>query len=109
MVQPNYLTTLATPQLSVVVLVPRATPLAVHKPASASTITSTGHVIDGSSLSCTVTICSQVAVLPLSSVTVHITLVVPSPYGSTELFTTLANPQLSVVVLVPNAPPLAVH
>jgi hypothetical protein len=47
--------------------------------------------------------------LPLSSVTVHTTVVFPSPYGSTELFVTDPTPQLSDVILVPRATLLAVH
>ena len=58
------LDTEATPQLSEVIGLPRATPVASHEPASASTDTSEGQVICGSSLSVTVTSCVQVAVLP---------------------------------------------
>ena len=49
------LVTLATAQLSAVTGTPKATPLAVHNPASVFTATSTGHTIVGSSISATVT------------------------------------------------------
>ncbi len=45
------LTTEATEQLSVVVGVPNTTPEAVHKPASATTLTPVGAVIDGFTIS----------------------------------------------------------
>ena len=55
------LVTLATLQLSAVVGLPKATPVAVHNPASTFTVTSAGQVIVGSSLSVTVTVKLQVA------------------------------------------------
>ena len=57
------LVTLAMPQLSLVTGVPRLT-VAKHDPASAATVMFSGHVMVGFSLSDTVTVCSQVAVLP---------------------------------------------
>jgi hypothetical protein len=56
--------------------VPRATPVAVH-PLFVVAFTFAGQVIVGFTLSVTVTVCEQVAVLPLPSVTFHITVVVP--------------------------------
>ena len=50
------LVTLATLQLSAVIGLPRATPVAVHNPASTLTVISAGQVIVGSILSTTVTI-----------------------------------------------------
>jgi hypothetical protein len=63
----------AIEQLSSTVGVPRTTPLAVHSSASVFTATGAGHTIVGSSI-VTVTICSQVAMFPLPSVTVQVRL-----------------------------------
>src|SRR5205085_2714433 len=78
------LTTLATPQLSAVAGVPRFTFAfaALHLPGSVGTSgRSAGAVIVGGSLSCTVTFCVAVALLPEPSTTVHVTTVVPSGNG----------------------------
>ena len=64
-------------QLSVAVAVPKATPVAVHNPASAATLTLAGQVIVGFSVSLTVTVWVQVWVLPAASVAVQVTVVVP--------------------------------
>ena len=64
-------------QLSALVGVPRATPDAVHTPASEGTVRAAGAVTVGRCVSVTVTSCVAVAVLPLPSVTVQITVVVP--------------------------------
>ena len=73
------LVTLATEQLSAVVAVPRATPDAVHIPASELTLTAAGAVIVGFWLSVTVTICvASSAALPLLSDTFHLIVVVPT-------------------------------
>ena len=103
------LVTLATAQLSAVTGTPKATPLAVHNPASVFTDTSIGQVIVGSSISVTVTFWLQLAVLPLKSVTVHITTVTPIGNTAGALFTTPATPQLSAVTGAPNTTPLAVQ
>ncbi len=58
------LVTLPTPQLSDVTGVPSATLAALHWPASAKTVTATGQLIVGISLSTIVTNCVQVALLP---------------------------------------------
>ena len=71
------LVTLATLQLSAVVGLPKATPVAIQVPASTLTVTSAGQVIVGSILSITVTVWVQVAVLPEPSVTVQVTVVFP--------------------------------
>jgi hypothetical protein len=50
------LVTEATPQLSVVGALPSATPEAVHKPASAETVTLAGHKMSGATVSATIVI-----------------------------------------------------
>ncbi len=67
----------ATEQLSEVAGDPRATPVAVQ-PLLVVALTVEGHVIAGGTLSVTMTSWLQVAVLPLPSVTVQVTVVVPS-------------------------------
>ena len=52
--------------------------VAVHKPASVLAETDDAQVIIGASASVTVTICEHVFVLPFTSVTVQITVVVPN-------------------------------
>ena len=49
------------------------------------------------------------AVLPLLSVTVQVTTVIPIGYTAGPLLVTLATPQLSAVTGAPNTTPLAVH
>ena len=88
--------TLATEQLSAVVGVPKATPVATHVPAPTFTLTAEGQVIVGLMLSVTVTIWSQVAVLPLPSVTVQVTVVFPIGKLAGALLFTLATEQLSL-------------
>nr|WP_234423345.1 hypothetical protein [Aquimarina spinulae] len=103
------LVVLATAQLSEVVGVPKATLLAVHKPASTLTFTVAGQLIVGSMLSVTVTVCVQVAVFPELSVTVQVTVVSPSGKTPGASLVALATAQLSEVVGVPKATLLAVH
>ncbi len=67
----------ATEQLSAVVGVPRLTPVAVQAELVV-TLTVAGQVMVGGTLSVTDTVWVQVAVLPLPSVTVHVTVVLPS-------------------------------
>jgi hypothetical protein len=57
----------------------------------------------------TFTVCEQVAVLPLLSVTVQITVVVPTGKDAGALLLTVATAQLSDVVGVPKATPVAVQ
>ena len=84
------LVTLATAQLSDVVGEPSDTDDAVQSPASASTTTVAGQLIVGSSLSSTVTVWVQLAVLPLPSVTVQVTVVFPNGKVAGALLVTLA-------------------
>ena len=51
----------------------------------------------------------QVAIFPLLSVTVHVTLVTPNGKAIGALFATEATPQLSAVTGVPSATPVAVQ
>src|ERR1043166_1091447 len=105
------LVTLATAQLSLVLAgIPKSTPLAVHKPASVLTVTLAGQLIAGAWLSTTITCCVQVALLPWMSVTVQITALVPTGYGSVPSLLTLATAQLSFVLAgTPKFTPLAEH
>lgn len=64
--------------MSAVVGVPSEDIVAVHPPPPTFTVAAAGHDIVGLMLSTTVTVCMHVAVLPLPSVTVHVTLVNPS-------------------------------
>ena len=99
----------ATVQLSAVIGEPRTTPVAEQVPDPAATVTSAGQVIVGSSISVTVTVCVHVAVFPEPSVTVHTTVVVPIANATGALFVTEATEQLSAVVGVPSATPVASH
>ena len=101
--------TTTEPQLSLVVVAPKLTPLAVHTPASVLTVRSDGQVILGASLSSTVTVCVHVLVLPLPSSAVYVITVWPSAYGSVESSLTTTDPQLSLLVVEPKLTPLAVH
>ena len=101
------LVVLATVQLSEVMGVPNITPLAVQVPKSEFTDTAGGQLIFGFSVSLTVTICVQVAVLPEPSITVQMTVVLPKGKLAGALLVTLATVQLSDVTGVPNITPLA--
>ena len=99
-------------QLSVAVAVPKDTPVAVHNPASAATLTSEGQLMVGFSVSLTVTVCAQVWLLPAASVVVQITVVVPilNVVGASLVITKSAGEeQLSAAVGVPKVIPVAVH
>ena len=63
--------------------------------------------IAGFSVSCTVTTCVAVALLPLLSVTVHVTVVAPNAKTEGALLVTLATAQLSAVTGVPKLIPAA--
>src|SRR5206468_465836 len=90
------------PQLSVAVTVPKATPVAKHEPTLALVVTSAGQaVIIGFWVSRTITRCWQVVVLPLLSVTVQVTVLVPTGNWAGALLVTVTEPQLSVAVRVP--------
>ena len=56
----------------------RWTPVATHELVPTFTVTLGGHAIVGGRLSVTVTVCVHVAVLPATSVAVHVTVVTPS-------------------------------
>jgi hypothetical protein len=99
-------------QLSSVIGFPRATVLELHKPASASFVTFAGQVIVGFSASVMVTFCTHVAVLPWTSVTVHVTFV--SPTGNVAGASLAEEPdcsprQLSFVIGAPRTTPLELH
>jgi len=67
------------------------------------------HITDGAWLSVTVTLCVQVAVLPLPSVTVQVTVVVPSGKATGALLVTEATEQLSPVAGVASTTLVAVQ
>jgi hypothetical protein len=102
------LVTEATPQLSEVTGVPRTTPVAVQ-PVLVVAVTLAGQVIVGRILSETVTVWLQVALFPLLSVTVQVTVVAPIGKAGGALLVTEATPQLSEVTGVPRATPVAVQ
>ena len=96
------------PQLSVAVTVPKVTPVAKQDPALALVVTSAGQdVINGTWVSRTITRCWQVVVLPLLSVTVQVTVFVPTGNCAGALLVTVTEPQLSVAVTVPKVTPVA--
>src|SRR5881409_1478671 len=67
----------------------------------------TGQVIVGTWLSRTTTRCWQVAVLPLLSVAVQVTRLVPVGNCAGALLVIVTVPQLSLAVGLPNATPVA--
>src|SRR5262249_39020795 len=87
-------------QLSAVTGVPRFTLVALQ-PELALTIRVGGQVMVGGVWSRTTTSCWQVAELPLVSVTVHVTVLVPGGKTAGALLITLAMAQLSAVTGVP--------
>jgi uncharacterized membrane protein len=95
------LTRFVTPQLSVALTV-KLTLLRLHRPASAVKTRFVGHVTTGFCVSVTVTVKVQLAVLPLASVAVFVTVVTPTgnvlPLGGT--LTRFVTPQLSVALTV---------
>src|SRR5207247_508344 len=101
--------TVVGPQLSPVTGVPRFTFVAAHCPLLAVTVTNGGHVIVGGWLSVTITVCTQFAVLPLASRTVHVTRFVPTGKLCGALFVTVVGPQLSPVTGVPRFTFVAAH
>ncbi len=100
--------TVATEQLSAVVAVPRATPVAVQAVLVVVVILAGAEIV-GFTLSVTVTVWLAVALFPAASVTVQITVVVPNGKATGALFFTEATEQLSLVVGVPRATPVAVQ
>ena len=98
----------ATPQLSAVTGVPSKTPVAVQ-PVLVVAVIFAGQVMVGFTLSETVTVWLQVALFPLLSVTVQITVVKPIGKADGALLVTEATPQLSAVTGVPSKTPVAVQ
>src|SRR5439155_14881160 len=96
-------------QLSAKVGAPRLTPAAAHWPASVCTVTAAGVVMVGFSWSSTVTSWVAVAVLPLASVTVQVTVVLPLGKLGGALLLTVDPGQLSAKVGLPSATPVATH
>src|SRR5882672_10660893 len=101
------LLTVTAPQLSLAVGLPNATPVAKQAPAFTLTVTSAGQVIVGTWLSRTTTRCWQVAVLPLLSVAVQVTRLVPVGNCAGALLVIVTVPQLSLAVGLPRATPVA--
>ena len=101
------LVTLAIVQLSDAIGVPKRTLVAVQ-PIALSEIFA-GATIVGKVASITLTVCVAVVLLPLASVTVHVTVVKPSWKILGALLVTLAIVQLSKVIGVPNTTPVAVQ
>ena len=95
------LVTTTEPQLSVAVMVPKATPVAKHEPTLAFTVTSAGQaVITGFCVSVIVTVNVHEAWFPPASVAMLVTVVTPT--GNTlplaGMLTRLVTLQLSVAV-----------
>src|SRR6266403_1477012 len=103
------LVTVTGPQLSETVGVPKVTLVAPHKPAEALTVTRAGQEIVGSCVSLTMPVCGQVALLPWLSVTVQITVLVPTGKSGGALLVTVTGPQLSETVGVPKVTLVAPH
>ena len=99
---------LATPQLSAVVGLGTFTKR-VQTPTAVVVAILLGQAIVGGVASVTVTAYVQVAVLPATSVTVQVTVVVPIGKAAGALLVTETNEQLSAVVGVPKATPVAVQ
>src|SRR5438445_8967514 len=97
------------PQLSLAVGLPRATPVAKQAPGLTLTVTSAGQVIVGTWLSRTTTRCWQVVVLPLLSVAVQVTRLVPGGEGRGAGLVIVTAPQSSLAVGLPRATPVAVQ
>src|SRR5690348_267875 len=96
------LVTVTVPQLSLTVGLPRMTLLAKQLPTSVFTVTSTGQVIVGTSVSFTVTVKVHSLVFPLLSIAVFVTIV--TPFGKVlplaGLLTKFVTVQLSVAVTI---------
>src|SRR2546421_489109 len=103
------LETLAMPQLSEATGVPRLMLVVVHWPKLALVRTLAGQVMSGGWASRIVTGCAQVAVLPLTSVAVQCTSVVPTGNCAGASFVMLATLQLSLADGEPSVMPVAKH
>ncbi len=95
-------------QLSETLGVDKTIPVA-SQPELVETITIPGVVITGLVISLTKTVCVALAVFPLPSVTVHVTVVKPSRKVVGALLVTLTTLQLSAVTGVPRATLYATH
>ena len=102
------LVTEATEQLSVVVGVPRTTPVAVQAEFVVAA-TFDGAVMVGFTLSVMVTVWVAVVLFPEPSVTVQVTVVLPKGKVVGALLVTEATEQLSAVIGVPRTTPIAVQ
>jgi phenylpyruvate tautomerase PptA (4-oxalocrotonate tautomerase family) len=94
------LVTVTAEQLSVVVGVPRVTPVAKH-PELIDEVTAAGAEMVGDTRSITVTVCVAVEEFPAPSVTVQVTVVVPIGNEAGALFVTEPAVQLSDVKAFP--------
>src|SRR5438045_4610216 len=94
-------------QFSVTVGLPKFTPVAKHWFASVLVVTSSGQAMVGFWLSRTITFWVQVAVLPLASVTVQMTVLVPMGNWLGALLVRAKPGQLSVTVGLPRFTPVA--
>src|SRR5438552_1209040 len=103
------LVTVTGPQLSATIGVPRVTLVAPHRPAEALTVTRAGQEMVGGCVSLTITVCGQVTLLPWLSVTVQITVLVPTGKSDGALLVTVTGPQLSATVGVPRVTLVAPH
>jgi hypothetical protein len=92
--------TVTDEQLSLVVGVPRITPVAAH-PEVVVAVTVAGAVMEGETRSMTVTVWVAVDVFPAPSVTVHVTVVVPIGKELGALLLTVPAVQLSAVNAFP--------
>src|SRR6266404_803640 len=81
--------------------------LLVHCPAAALTMMLAGQVITGAWMSRTITRCWQAVLLPLPSVAVQVTRLVPTGNCAGALLVTVTAPQLSLAVGLPRATPVA--
>src|SRR5207249_58605 len=76
--------------------------LVVGWPGAVATVMFDGHVIIGGWVSVTTTVCTQVAVLPLASRTVQVTVLVPTgKLAGASLVMVTAPPQLSIATRFP--------
>src|SRR5207249_8228855 len=73
------------------------------------TVTRAGQEIVGGCVSLTITVCGQIALLPWLSVTVQITVLVPTGKSDGALLVTVTGPQLSATVGVPKVTLVAPH
>ena len=103
------LVTLATPQLSLVLDgLPNATPVAEHCPRSVLTVTSAGQMIDGGSVSLTVTLNEQLLVPQLFEL-VQFTVLVPTGNTLPEAGVQVPEPPVVNVTMEEHRPEAALE